>query len=350
MEDSAKKPARTQSRKPLAVINQNSMKYFPVILSVLFLTFCTRRNSSSLEKTFITKTYSVTIDKKVKNIIYYKNYFFCLDEDSHLVCLTKRFAIDREMTDSINTSKFENIFLSNDTLFAFNRLKNQVTDLHYLNGNEWQKSQSNIIDHPLYEDSLYIASSCCAGEFGGSLFFSDKFSKHVYSCPATCVTNVHRINGKYYITMSLAHSSGLSEVVRIDDPSKLFDLTSDSSNKTCNWWKEKEQFIEYYKRNERIEIGAERLWDSVGILTMTSFVYNNELYHLNCDRKKTFLSKTQGDSLFYVDSIYNKPLWSHYAENSKFGNINLSRFGNYHGESGFITIEEDTISIISFVP
>lgn len=98
---------------------------------------------------------------------------------------------------------------------------------------------------------------------------------------------------------------------------------------------------------KKFEIGTQKIIDTTGILTMTSFVFNDQLYHINSDRKKTFISKIQGDSLLLIDSIFNKRLWSYEPEIRKYDKMQLHCFSNRE-TSGFLTINADTISIIIF--
>ena len=98
---------------------------------------------------------------------------------------------------------------------------------------------------------------------------------------------------------------------------------------------------------KKFEIGTQKILDTIGVLTMTSFVFNDQLYHINSDMNKTFISKIQGDTLLLIDSIFNKQLWSYEPKNRKYGKMQLHSFNNRE-TSGFLTINSDTISIITF--
>jgi hypothetical protein len=148
--------------------------------------------------------------------------------------------------------------------------------------------------------------------------------------------------------------NGSTKIIRIDDPLKLYELTVDSLKNYCNWWTtlisdEGGSSNKSYKlAKSKFEIGTKTILDTVGVLTMTSFVHNNQLYHINSDRSnRTFISKIQGDSLLLIDSIFNKSFWSYEPENTKYGTMHLHSFSNTE-TSGFLTVRNDTISIITF--
>lgn len=244
--------------------------------------------------------------------------------------------------------RFYFAYLSGDTLIAGNYINDTTAKTYYLDQNQkWQPTTNLQSDKPFFEDERFIVRTCCVGEFGGAIFFTDKQSKRVYSCPSTCATVINKINGSYYVTNTLAHMSGSTEILKIEDPTKLYELKADSLKNGCNWYMHFVTYEDGYAGMKKFEIGTQKILDTIGVLTMTSFIFNDQLYHINTDFKKTFISKIQGDSLLFVDSIFNKPLWSYEPTNSKYGTMDLHSFNNRE-TSGFFTISNDTISIITF--
>ena len=82
---------------------------------------------------------------------------------------------------------------------------------------DYKKFDKDVI----FEDSEYVVSKTCAGEWGGSIWFKNKKSGKVFSCSATCVKSVNKLNGKYFVSISLLHGYGSSAVLEIEDPIKM---------------------------------------------------------------------------------------------------------------------------------
>ena len=239
-------------------------------------------------------------------------------------------------------------YLSGDTLIAGKYINDTIAETYYLDENQkWQLTTKTQAYKPFFEDERFIVRTCCVGEFGGAIFFTDKKTRRVYSCPSTCATIINKINGSYYVTNSLAHMSGSTEILKIVNPTKLYELNADSLKNGCNWYMQFVTLEDDYAEMKKFEIGTQKILDTIGVLTTTSFIFNNQLYHINTDFQKTFISKIQGDSLLLVDSIFNKPLWSYEPESKKYGTMDLYSFNNRE-ISGFFTISKDTVSIITF--
>lgn len=309
---------------------------------------CKQKSKPSPSDKFVVKTYSIALDTNVRTTLFYNRHYYCLTGNKKFICLNNKFEVDSSMTNSINHQQFDYSYLSGDTLIAGVYVKGTVTKNYYLNRElKWELLTKKQKPEPFFEDDKFIVSSCCVGEFGGAVFFTDKKSNRVYSCPATCATIINKVGEVYFVTNSLAHMDGSTEILKIEDPTKLYELTADSLKNHCNWWTQFVTYEDHFAGMKKFEIGTQKIIDTIGVLTMTSFVFNNQLYHINTDFKKTFISKIQGDSLLLVDSIFNKPLWSYEPENRKYGKMLLHSFSNRE-TTGFFAISNDTISIITF--
>jgi hypothetical protein len=76
-------------------------------------------------------------------------------------------------------------------------------------------------DTAFFEDETYLVRKTCSGEWGGTIWFKNKISGIEYSCEATCPVIVNKLNGKYYVTSTLAHMFGFSEVIEISRPDSM---------------------------------------------------------------------------------------------------------------------------------
>lgn len=324
------------------------MRHFLFIILITTIWSCGQKSQPAPDDKFVVKTYSIALNTNVRTTIFYKNHYYCLTGNKQFICLNNKFEIDSSITNSISQQHFDYSFISGDTLIAGVYVKDTATKNYYLNNElKWQLLTKNQKHEPFFEDEKFSVTSCCVGEFGGAVFFTDKKNKRVYSCPATCATIINKVGGIYFVTNTLAHMDGSTEILKIEDPTKLYELTADSLKNHCNWWTQFVTYEDHFAGMKKFEIGTQKILDTIGILTMTSFVFNDQLYHINSDRKKTFISKIQGDTLLLIDSIFNKRLWSYEPENRKYGKMQLHAFNNRE-TSGFLTINSDTISIITF--
>lgn len=336
------------------VYHKTIMRYITFIILTAIIWSCEQKGNSSHTENFIVNTYSIPLDTNVRNTLYHKEHYFCLTGNRQFICLENTFKVDSSITKSIGQKHFDYTYLSSDSLIAVVYVKDTVTENYYLNSDlNWERLTKNQKREPFFEDDIFTVSSCCAGEFGGAIFFTDKKSNRVYSCPATCATIINKFKDSYYVTSTLAHLNGSTKIIRIDDPLKLYELTEDSLKNYCNWWtrltpkESKSSYESYQTALSKFEIGTQTILDTTDVLTMTSFVFNNQFYHIQSTRNKTFISKLQGDTLLYVDSIFNKQLWSFEPKNRKYSNMQMLSWNNREA-SGFLTINSDTISIVTF--
>ena len=173
------------------------------------------------------------------------------------------------------------------------------------NENNGKVNPSNI-----FEDSLYILSKTCSGEWGGTIKFKNKKTGIEYSAASTCPVVVNKLNGKYYITNTLAHMSGFSEILEISNPDLMtvFELPKPRSKKG-------KTIVRYVGDDEsKSTNGTKQLVDSNGVLTLASFPYNGQLYHIVTDFKKTFLTKIENNSFVTIDTISDKSIWTYNPE------------------------------------
>lgn len=174
----------------------------------------------------------------------------------------------------------------------------------------FSKSDFKLNPNNIFEDSLYIVSKTCSGEWGGTIKFKNKKTGIEYSASSTCPVVVNKLNGKYYITNTLAHLSGFSEILEISNPDLMtvFELPKPRSKKG-------KTIVRYVGDDEsKSTNGTKQLVDSIGLLTLASFPYNGQLYHIVTDFKKTFLTKIENNRFVTIDTVSNKSIWTYDPE------------------------------------
>ncbi|RQO39045.1 hypothetical protein DBR39_08595 [Chryseobacterium sp. KBW03] len=151
----------------------------------------------------------------------------------------------------------------------------------------------------LYSDTTYEVWKTCSGEWGGTVYFKNKKSKKIYYAKATCPVAVNKIKNKYYISNSMSHGTGSSDILEITDPEKM----------------EQTDTIPIYnpdiitrKYESHSSKGTKQMVDSIGVALMTSFVYDKKLYSIlsNYNQTKTTISELRNDKFHTVQTIGNE--------------------------------------------
>jgi hypothetical protein len=173
----------------------------------------------------------------------------------------------------------------------------------------------------LLDDSLYIVTKTCWGEFGGTIIFKSKKTGIEYFTGSTCPIVVNKLNNKYYVTNSLLHLAGSSSVIEISDPEKI---GVDS----------------IYLRGIKIVV------DSVGVTTLSSFPYKGELYHIVADYEKTYLAKVENNKFVTIDTVSKVSLRTYNPRVLVTENGHFITFFNHRDAKGYIDIFENQITIV----
>jgi hypothetical protein len=175
---------------------------------------------------------------------------------------------------------------------------------------DYSKSDFKINPNNIFEDSLYVVSKTCSGEWGGTIKFKNKKTGIEYSASSTCPVVVNKLNGKYYITNTLAHRSGFSEVLEISNPDLMtvFELPKPRSKKG-------KTIVRYVGDDEaKSTNGTKQLVDSIGVLTLATFPYKGQLYHIVTDFEKTFLTKIENNRFVTIDTVSEISIWTYNPE------------------------------------
>ncbi|MFZ6052746.1 hypothetical protein [Halocola ammonii] len=211
-----------------------------------------------------------------------------------------------------------------------------VVGLDGINRSDFKMNPSNI-----FEDSLYVVSKTCSGEWGGTIKFKNKKTGIEYSAASTCPVVVNKLNGKYYITNTLAHLSGFSEILEISNPELMtvFELPKPRSKKG-------KTIVRYVGDDEsKSTKGTKQLVDSIGVLTLATFPYNGQLYHIVTDFKMTFLSKIENNKFVTIDTISDNSIWTYDPEVFVKDNGHMIVFFKNQEVEGILDIYENQITV-----
>ena len=171
-----------------------------------------------------------------------------------------------------------------------------------------KKELLDQMDSIIFEDSIYIVRNTCHGEWGGSIWFNNKNTDIEYSCSATCPITVNKMDGNYIVSTTLAHGNGFTKIIQIPNPD-LMEVFKLPESKELN-----EDGTPIYYVNDlesQSTEGTISLIDTVGILTLSSFEYENELYHITTDFKSTYISNIQNEKFNVIDTVCSKSIWTY---------------------------------------
>ncbi len=193
-----------------------------------------------------------------------------------------------------------------------------------------------------FEDSLYMVSRSCVGEWGGSIKFKNKKTGIEHSAKSVCPVIVNKLEGKYYVTNTLPHLMGFSKILEIDSPDSLEIFRLPEPRGTT----EDGNLIYIVGDHEsKSTKGTKVLADSSGLLTLVSFTYEKQLYHIVSDFKKTFLTKIENNKFITIDTVSNERIWAYRPEIFLTKDEHLIVVFDQKSE-GYIDIFENEINII----
>ena len=207
----------------------------------------------------------------------------------------------------------------------------------------------------LYEDSSYFVYACCAGEFGGSVFFRNKTNGKIYSYYATCASQVLRFRGQYVVCNNLAHLSGSTDFLVVPDPEALFMLTDIKQQRHCNWYVEVDSLeVEWGKHPRK---GTRSYEGPYATMSLISFVVGDSLYSLLSNDSSTFIGVHRRDSIVKQQVIMGENIAFHYVDVVQSGAKYVSFYqqsggdpfqalSNFGNSSGLIVVDSNRVDFI----
>lgn len=302
------------------------MKYIIFLLLLLTLVFsCAEKNEKFVPEKFEIEQIEVELPYDIKDIIQYgKGYVFSTnwyDTAFFIGYLDKNFKIDQKFTQLLqeDNEEFKAIWSIGDTLFAItgtfpNYKKVFWQKAHWRFVESITESRENAfsyeLNYPIFEDEEFIVRSCCCGEFGGSIFFIDKKTGKIYSCEATCLNGIQKLEGSYYVTSSLSHGVGFCRVIKIDNPRKLYEIKNKKQLQDCSWYNiypENSMDLNYEIDHPKgYDKGYQTLIDTFEITIAGAFVYKKHIYHIYTDGKNTYLGYINNKKFVHIDTLLNK--------------------------------------------
>lgn len=263
--------------------------------------------NSSFGQSFKVDTVVFKVSSPVVSATYYEGQIYFLDKQDKIYRVKS--PGDYEEI-PVSGRSFSYLYTINGELVAFEWLDGYKYDTYrnyHYDGTTFRKkkkvNQGKEEETQIYEDETFTVSAICQGEWGGTAYFKDKRTGKEYECEATCPRIVNKIGSTYFVTATLGHMGGSTEVLQVDNPTRLAK-------------RQKRVSINISEKESRSTKGTKILADSISCIALTSFVYQEELYHilsndydLAYNPPSTFLAKTKNGKFELVQKLMNEHLY-----------------------------------------
>lgn len=330
---------------------------------MLFLQFIAQ--SQSFEVTVDTTDIKIkefmkpAVRASLTHAVEFNDRYYCFFRETHLYHFghTKHFFIlekdgtikhNLKVPKGIDDAVYFDLFVNNDSILTKAYMGDNETYYLDLESLEWIKIEE--LDDILYEDEKFYVTHISFGEWGNTTWFRDKKTgkEHELGFAGTIVNN---IDDSYYIT-------SLSKVLKIEDPLKMkpsrkyyyYDVVknNDSPAMPGSFWEGSNSL-------EGTEILYEDTtyipyWQAPQVRIVTSFTYDNNLFHLCVDSTSTYIAKIDNGNLKPIKKIgenYSIFNWFYsYRNKVQKNGSQLLKFRTEDANLfGFIKIHQNNINI-----
>jgi hypothetical protein len=257
------------------------------------------------------KDFTTAQDKiALTHAIKYRNNYYCFFEapqEGHykdlrfflIISGDGKVVQDIKVPKEIQNSYYFDLFLKNDSVFTKTYMDH---DIYFLDINKLRWVNIKEVDDMIYEDDKFYITYLDFGEWGGTTWFKDKRSGKEYEL-ASSGTIINKIDNTYYVTA--AH-----KIIMIENPLKM---------KPCN----KDYYYEEIQKKKAAKgtnslLGATVIysdstysdWDykKLNNYVATSFIANDEIFHLCVDSTKTYIAILENGKLVPIKKIGNSYL------------------------------------------
>jgi len=137
---------------------------------------------------------------------------------------------------------------------------------------------------------------------------------------------------------------GFSQIIEIDKPKDLdiFKLPKPRQKKG-------KLIIRAIGDDESKSIkGTKVLLDTTGILTIASFPYNGQLYHIITDFHKTFIAKIENKKFVTIDTVSTQTLWTYDPEVIRTIDNHYLVFFDNDKAKGYLDLFENDIDLVRY--
>jgi len=332
------------------------MRQFLIMTAFSAIISCSQKaKTPTSTPPFVIKELQIDVDTVIASASYYQKLFVLQQANGKFIVLDTSFKRQDSLQRRLNRFNFEYMYEHRDSIFFGKKKKDYFLDSNF----ELKafKRKFRRYGTGLYEDSLFYIYGCCAGEFGGSVFFLNKVTSSTYSYFSTCPRQVLKFNNEYFVSINLAHLSSSTSFLFIKNPTTLYHLKEEKQKNFCNWYVDVDSIKDswHIKNTENIRYFR----GPRSTMTLVNYVYRDSLYSILTNDTITYITVHRNDSLDTRQIIYNKGISFHYNTVKKAGlgimcfyeltgGSPVEAFYKTGNNSGLIYIKENTIYILSF--
>lgn len=270
------------------------------LLFLVLLLSCSTEFEQPPGKKYSIRNYSIefpgTTDS-VSDIIRYGNRILALSENSIYGFKiedreVKRYNIDLSSVEEIFPISDSLVFVSENELFSIKSIGHDSIKMQ-----PYEYRSDIKLTGPSFKTNDYNITSCCEGEWGGTIFLKDVITNRTYSTALSCLVNVDTFDNAIYVFRQLNHISPSFSVGRIGDVQSLYEVVGEEK---CNWYHSIHNDDE--EVSDSLLIGNSEanisLFDTIGMRIAHGYVDQGEIQLLELDgNKMQLLNVHQGNKL-----------------------------------------------------
>ena len=291
----------------------------------------------------ISLTHAVKYNDKYYCIFSERNIYHSWKNNKYFFIILPDGTIEHriELPDKIKNSSYCDLFIKDDCIFLKEYYDHWT---FYLDTKKMKWIRTKEVDDVIYEDDKYNITYLDYGEWGYRTWFKDKRTKLEYEL-ASDGKIVNKIDSLFYIT-------SIDKILKIDNPLKLNPCEP-------KYYYNKAQTSRIRMSSNSL-IGAEVIYndstqsyfffDESEPYIITSFTYNNQLFHLFNDINATYITKLENNKMTPLQTLDERyKLFTHdysyrmkiQKDNSQLLTISTKDENVY----GFIEIQDNKIHI-----
>ena len=202
---------------------------------------------------------------------------------------------------------YKDLFVRNGRVYTIDYYKG-ITFLLDENQNQWLKVANG--DDLVYEDEDYYVTSLDFGEWGGHTWFRNKKTGEEYVIHVAHPI-VNRLKNTYYLTTSQA-------VIKVENPKELLKCGLDNNYKNVKNIDFYPPDAEYGSNGFVYAFRDTSFWIDPAIFIATSFVQDNELYHICSNDSISYCAILEAgilEPIFYFESGMKPWRWHNHFRN-----------------------------------
>lgn len=296
------------------------------VIPLLVLLSCTSRIKEKQIANFTTKTSTLSTDTTITAIAKLGKYLLCFQANRKFLVLNYDLIRQDSIEQKLDNYNLKFVIKMESEVYAGSKNGLFSIDTFF---NLHKVDTPKIYKHPFfYEDDEFYVYPGCAGEFGGSIFFRDKQNGKTYSYFATCPLQVLKQDATYIICNSMDHMYGSSSFLKVKDPTQLFLLEDEAQETSDNWYMNVDSLKDI--RNWPSISGVSHYGYAVGVLTLVSYQYLDNLYSIQYTDSSMYIAIHKNDSIVPIQTICKNRISMGFPQIIQFGDKTLA----FHNSEG----------------